>query len=157
MVSPKDGPKKPTQRFWESYSALYGNGSVKKRSLHTGSRIKEKARLERHEQIDFVKWCKAKGLRVAANMNEGRRSKRNGASLQAAGLSAGHPDVQIYAKRKGSGSLFIEMKRTKGSVISDEQREWVAWLNANGYTAHFAYGAEDAKRLTEQYLALPVS
>jgi VRR-NUC domain len=166
-----DRPRKHVgKRFWKAYSALYGEATprddaidivqCKRLAAAEAARIRStvpKCPTERQEQVAYVRWAQAKGIRLAASMNAGKRSRWEGEALRATGMAKGSPDLQIFVKRKGSGSLFLEMKRLRGSVITDEQREWVDWLNANGWTAHFAYGCEDAIRLTQIYLALPIA
>ena len=46
------------------------------------------------------------------------------------------------------------MKRQKGGTLQDEQKEWIQWLDENGYTVAVAKGADSAIRILEKYLTL---
>ena len=48
--------------------------------------------------------------------------------------------------------LYIELKRTKGGVISDAQKEWIEMLNGRGYLAVVAKGATEAIKVISDYL-----
>ena len=48
--------------------------------------------------------------------------------------------------------LLIELKRTKGGVISPVQAEWISTLTAQGYRACVCYGWEAAWDLIVRYL-----
>jgi hypothetical protein len=41
-------------------------------------------------------------------------------------------------------ALWIEMKRRKGGRLSEEQTDWIAYLQCHGYNCIVAHGAEDA-------------
>jgi hypothetical protein len=46
------------------------------------------------------------------------------------------------------------MKRLKGGRLSPDQKDWIQYLEANGYTALVCHGAEDAKLKIEQFLEI---
>jgi len=72
--------------------------------------------------------------------NQKRRNKRMG-------VSAGVPDYMIITKKK---LLFIEMKREKGGVISEEQNMWIDGLNSvKGVFASVARGFDEAKNIVD--------
>ena len=52
------------------------------------------------------------------------------ARLKKEGVSVGVPDLVVLLTHK---ALYIEMKRTKGSTTSKEQKEWIEILNALPY------------------------
>ncbi len=54
------------------------------------------------------------------------------------GVVAGIPDLFIPAWR-----VFIELKREKGGVVSEEQKKIMAYLTRVGYTCIIGYGATD--------------
>ena len=58
------------------------------------------------------------------------------------GVRKGVPDYIIVTQAE---LIFIELKRTKGSVTSPEQKEWIQALNKAGVFAFIAKGFEDAK------------
>lgn len=68
---------------------------------------------------------------------------------KAEGVKKGVPDYIIVTKNK---VLFIELKRLKGSVVSDEQRHWLECLINKETIPAIAYGFEDAKRFIDSVL-----
>ena len=97
---------------------------------------------EHEEQKNFVKWFHQQYPRVLifAVPNAAARDPRAAAWMRAEGLVAGIPDLIVPEWR-----LAIEMKRTKGSVISEEQHWMEAYFKRIGWSHFFAFGAEDAK------------
>ena len=108
---------------------------------------------ESQQQQAVVDYCALKAIPVFHIPNEGRRSTRNGARLKAEGLKPGVPDLCIPVPRGGYHGLFIEMKDVNGRAPSHAQMEWLELLNANGYAAYWAKGADAAIRLIERYLS----
>ena len=106
-------------------------------------------RSEDYEQFMFVTWFKNtfKGVRIYAIPNGGKRSKATAMVLKSTGVSPGVPDLHIPAWR-----LWIEMKRTKGGVVSKEQKDWIAYLNEIGGTAVVCKGFEEAKEVVMGFL-----
>ncbi len=86
--------------------------------------------------------------------NEGKRSKATGAKLKREGLREGVSDIHLPVKRGQYGSLYIELKRRKGSRVSDEQREWINLMWELGNAAYVCYGWEEARERIEEYLKL---
>lgn len=70
-------------------------------------------------------------------------------SRKAEGWRPGVPDYLIVTPKK---TLFIEMKRMKGSKVSDAQNEWLNALNNTGVTAVVCYGANEAIEVIEKYI-----
>lgn len=85
--------------------------------------------------------------------NEGKRSAPTGAKLKRMGLSPGVPDICLPVARGGYSALYIELKRTKGGNLSDNQRAWLDRLNKWGCLAVRCDGWEMAKRVIEGYLS----
>jgi hypothetical protein len=113
---------------------------AKKRSLD-GSNLSEY-----EEQKIFVKWLRDNKIKCASSGNGFALNTQDNvmymAKLKASGLSKGFPDLEVFI---GNGkSLYIEMKRKKGGVVSEEQKKWVDWLNNNGYSAKVCHGADEA-------------
>ena len=100
-------------------------------------------RTEHEEQREFVSWFRQNfaGVRIFAIPNGGGRSKTQGARLKLEGVSPGVPDLQIPAWR-----TWVEMKRTKGSRVDPDQRDWHDYLRSIGDRVIVAHGCEDAKR-----------
>lgn len=87
--------------------------------------------------------------------NEGQRSIATGGRMRAEGLKSGVPDLCLPSAHGKYHGLYIEMKRTKGSKTSQEQKEWLAALKAEGYKTAICKGADAAIKAIETYLALP--
>jgi hypothetical protein len=68
---------------------------------------------------------------------------------KAEGVHKGVPDYIIIVKHK---VLFIELKRTKGSETSIEQRMWVQHLGGKTVEATVAKGFDEAQRFIEDNL-----
>ena len=96
-----------------------------------------------------VYWLRTRKICHAHPPNEGRRTKRVGARLLAAGLAPGLPDLLIFdpppAKPYAVG-VALEMKRANAtkSAVRANQRAWLADLAERGWGALVGYGARDA-------------
>ena len=110
---------------------------------------------EHAEQVTLVKWLSISHptVRIFAIPNGGRRGKLEAMRLQLEGVSPGVPDLMLPTPRGQHHGLFIEMKRTKGGSVSKEQKDWIAYLQAQGYQAIVCRGFEEAKREIECYLS----
>lgn len=86
--------------------------------------------------------------------NEGYRHPATGHRLRAEGLKRGVPDICLPAARGGYHGLYIELKRTRGGVLSAEQLDWLAALSEAGYAATVCRGWEEARRCILNYLDL---
>jgi hypothetical protein len=97
---------------------------------------------EHEEQREVVKWFRQthRGVRIFAIPNGGQRSLATAARLKVEGVSSGVPDLHVPA-----WSLWIEMKRTKGGVLSAEQKDWIAYLEGVKHSCIVGKGADDAK------------
>lgn len=107
---------------------------------------------EYEEQKAFIKYLRDNKIKCASSGNGYALDTKNNvnymAKLKATGLSVGFPDVQVFI---GQGqTIFVEMKRKKGSVVSEKQKEWIDWLNNNGYIALISYGADEAIKFVKE-------
>lgn len=84
--------------------------------------------------------------------NGGSRDYREAHNLRLQGVKRGVPDIFLPAARKGFHGLFIELKRTKGGKVSEDQRAWLDALTRQGYRAVVCYGFEEAQHEIESYL-----
>lgn len=84
--------------------------------------------------------------------NGGSRNPIEAANLKRQGVKAGVPDVFLPVARHGCHGLFIEMKRAKGGVLSQFQKEYIEALMREGYRVAVCHGFEEAKRTIEEYL-----
>lgn len=110
---------------------------------------------EHAEQATLVQWLAIAhpAVRIFAIPNGGRRGKLEAMRLQLEGVSPGVPDLMLPTPRGKHHGLFVEMKRTKGGRTSTEQKDWIAYLQANGYRAIVCHGFEAAKKEIECYLS----
>ena len=71
----------------------------------------------------------------------------------AEGLKPGFPDLVVVFKTK---VLFLEMKRTKGGVMSAYQKRWQEALEGVGGSviARVAYGFDEAKNIIDDVVTL---
>ena len=108
--------------------------------------------LEHDEQKAVVDWCRDyarlrwPGLclpngdfAIYAVPNGGDRNKIVAKRLKDEGVNSGVPDLHVPGLR-----LWIEMKRIKGSVTSDKQKDWHAYLRNIGDTVVVAKGVTEA-------------
>lgn len=100
--------------------------------------VKIKQASEHEEQRNFVRWFRMSypGVRIMAIPNGGARNIATAARLKAEGVVAGVPDLFIPA-----WGLWVEMKRSKGGVASEKQKDWIEYLRDCGYSAIVCPGA----------------
>jgi hypothetical protein len=84
--------------------------------------------------------------------NGANKSPATAAKFKREGLRAGYPDLGLDVARRGYHGLRIEMKRSKGGVVSENQSHWFAFLTDQGYCCKLCRGAEEAIEVLEWYL-----
>ena len=145
--------------LWKKKSVL------KKRSVTGKLRSKDKQRVpgqllptEHEEQVIVVCYAKAKNLLFYAVPNGGMRKMLEGVRLKAEGVQAGVPDLCFPMPMPKSDpnlghwhGLYIEMKRTKGGCLHDNQKYWITELRRQGYRAEVVRGHKDAIDLINDY------
>lgn len=89
--------------------------------------------------------------RMYAIPNGGMRHRVVAAKLKAEGVKAGVPDVCLPVPRGGYHGLYIEMKKPGGKV-SNSQKQWINWLQADGHLAVVCFGFEEAREILLDYL-----
>jgi len=105
---------------------------------------------EAEEQIKFVQYLRLKNLPHFRVPNETfTRSWRQKSMNKALGVSKGVPDLFVIV---GGCLVAIEMKRTKGSVTSPEQKIWNSRLNKVGVPAYIVKGCQEAIAIVELML-----
>ena len=109
---------------------------------------------EHDQQVAVVAWCDLHDIPIFAIPNAARRSHQLAAYMKAEGLRAGVPDLFIPMPSGEYAGLFIEMKDVNGRPPRRSQMEWLERLNANGYAAYWAKGADQAIQLIQQYVSL---
>jgi hypothetical protein len=96
-------------------------------------------RSEHIEQREFVQWVRQNApMLIIAIPNGGKRGKLEAMRLQAEGVTAGVPDLQIPMF-----NLWIEMK-AKGGRLSPVQKEMIDRLRSEGQTVHVCYSTQQA-------------
>ena len=82
------------------------------------------------------------------------------AKMKAEGLRDGVPDICLPYPRYGTMELglFIELKiekrrNQKNGGCSEDQLEWLAYLNEAGYKAVVCYGWQEAVTTIKEYLS----
>ena len=109
---------------------------------------------EEEEQTAVVKYCQLRRWRCFHIPNEGKRTMITGARLKQQGMSSGVPDLCIPIPMGCYHGMYLEMKRRKECYpkVSEEQKEWIAYLNRSGYYAVVAYGFDEAKAFIDMYM-----
>lgn len=114
---------------------------------------------EEEEQTWLFEWAERQknvypGLELMYHIaNEGKRSQTGGRSLVRQGLKKGVPDICLPVARGGYHGMYIEMKRTKGGKLGDDQRQWLSALTQQGYYAVLCKGWEQAKDEIAAYMS----
>ena len=89
--------------------------------------------------------------------NGGLRSKAEAARFKRAGVKAGTPDIHLPAARTGADgkeyhSLYIELKRLKDGRVTQEQRDRIKLLRAQGNACEVCKGWQAARDVIVDYL-----
>lgn len=106
---------------------------------------------EDDECYTFVAWLELKKLKFSHVPNS--TFTKNWAvkmKNKRMGVRPGVPDYIIVTKK---GLLFVEMKRLKGGVVSEFQKDWIASLNAcRGVEAKICRGNQEAIDFVSEFL-----
>jgi len=108
---------------------------------------------ENFEQKQFIQWCRTRPeLQFFYHIpNENTGGKGWGIRNRQLGVKRGVPDLCLPIPSNGFHGLYIEMKAPNG-VLTMDQLHWLDALTGFGYKAVVAFGWQDAKRITEEYL-----
>ena len=115
---------------------------------------------EDQEQEALFQWaefaaCAMPELRLMyAIPNGGYRAPRTAALLKRTGVKPGVPDICLPVPRPPHPSLYIELKRVKGGVVSAYQKCWHYDLKAQGHKVVVAYGWEQAREAIMEYMGV---
>lgn len=113
---------------------------------------------EKNEQELFVRYCDLKGI-VCVHIPNGfplgglRNKFAYINAIKRQGYKSGFPDLIVFAKNNTHNMLFLEFKREKQGRLSEKQKDWIAWLNNNGYFARCVKGNVEAVKVLENYMA----
>ena len=83
--------------------------------------------------------------------NGGARSKTEGARFKREGVRPGFPDLVLLVPRNYYNGLIIELKTPKGRLTID-QKEWLHFLETQGYCTHVCRSVDSAIKVIEEYL-----
>ena len=117
---------------------------------------------EHNEQVAVIDWCFAMtrtwpeldlifAVPNGAMLGGGRVGAIRMNALKAEGLRPGVCDLMLPAPRGEWHGMFIEMK-TKTGTLSENQKEFIAAVEKQGYYTAVCYGAEDAIEQLTFYL-----
>jgi hypothetical protein len=113
---------------------------------------------EHEEQAALIQWARLQSKSIPElNMlfaipNGGYRAKKTAVLLKKEGVVSGVPDLMLACSSSDYHGLFIEMKRTCGGNITDNQIEWKNKLNQQGYLSVICKGFDAAKSEIMRYL-----
>lgn len=105
---------------------------------------------EAEEARTLVAYLRVRGYKFTHIANEtgsGRGARFQGIRNKQQGVSPGFPDYIILVN---DNIIFIELKRTKGGVLSQAQKDWIAALEEAGQTVRVCKGAEEAIKFIEE-------
>lgn len=110
---------------------------------------------ESQEQVALMDWLRLQYPDVALHTiyitNERKQSPRMGALFKRKGLLPGASDLFIAWPNANFHGLFIELK-TKAGIVSPTQKEFLQRMNAKGYLARVARGADEGIEIIKEYL-----
>lgn len=111
---------------------------------------------EHKEQCLLIQWFKIRypslAKRLYAIPNGGLRDVRVARKLKAEGVQPGVADLFLMVANDGYFGLYIEMKKTKGGLQSQAQKEFESLANESGYKYFLAHGFEEARKTLEDYI-----
>jgi len=123
--------------------------------------------LEEEVQKGVVKYLKIKYpfAKYCASLGGIRTSYKQAVKAKATGYVKGFPDLQICVPMErgvseeggaiGGGGvyhgLFLEIKKDKKSYPTKEQKEWIAYLNEQGYCARVTKGLDESIEVIDNY------
>jgi hypothetical protein len=127
---------------------------------------------EHEEQVHVISWCRGRAaitgdrrLELVHGDSSGVRVPIGCAvKMKRAGAVKGWPDIFVAVpcidwtgvEQVEYHGLFIELKRQRGGVVSQEQKAIHELLRDQGYRVEVCSGAEEAIRVISDYLGLEV-
>jgi hypothetical protein len=120
---------------------------------------------EHGHQAAFFCWAAQSGIPELEYMfaipNGGLRNAATAGRLKAEGVKAGVPDIFLPVRMPGEAigwacGLFIEMKVGRNK-LSDEQKDYIAFLTDQGYKCEVCYSWETARDAALRYLGKELS
>ena len=121
--------------------------------------VGERIPTEHEEQSEVIKWWAgyAAQHKIPENLlfaipNGSHKSMASAAKFKREGLRKGTSDLCLAIARKNYHGMYVELKRTKGAYVSDDQEEFGRLVTNEGYNFWVCYGAEHAIRVIKEYL-----
>lgn len=114
--------------------------------------------LEAEEQKTLFEWAaimerQYPELRFMYHVpNGGRRRTKEAMHLKAEGVRAGVPDIVLPTARGCFHGLYIELKRQKSGSLSQDQKDYLDFLQKQGYCAVMCRGWKQAASTILMYL-----
>jgi hypothetical protein len=111
---------------------------------------------EHIEQCKVIAFCDSYPMlrNTFAIPNGGKRTMVTAMKMQAEGLRSGVCDLFIPLPTNTYHGLFIEMKKLKGGVTSENQKDWINRLNKAGYKAVVCKGHMEAINVICEYAGI---
>jgi hypothetical protein len=120
---------------------------------------------EHEEQVELFRWLGEMSLGRYPTFRKsyaipnfsgrlGKATIRHSAALTAEGRKAGMLDVCYPVARGPYHALYIELKRTRGGQLRDDQLDWMIELAEEGHKVVRCKGAEAAKEAFLRYESL---
>ncbi len=115
---------------------------------------------EHEEQVRVCQWWalyaaqhKIPECLLFAIPNGANKSLASAAKFKREGLRAGSPDLFLAIARQTFHGMAIEMKRTKGGVLSQKQSDVLLALSCQRYNTQICKGADEAIAAITRYLS----
>src|SRR5680860_913206 len=107
---------------------------------------------EDQEQAALVQYCDAKHYPRFRIPNETfTKSWKQKNKNKVMGVSPGVPDLGVIVNNR---LIFIELKRSKGGVVSEYQKEWITHLERANVPVRVCRGFYEAKAFIDEIASL---
>ncbi|QDH84498.1 hypothetical protein Axy20_028 [Achromobacter phage vB_AxyS_19-32_Axy20] len=100
-----------------------------------------------YESMACLKW-------MFAVPNGGARDRVTASMMKGEGVKPGVPDVMLPVTNPEYAGLWIELKRVKGGILSDDQKAYAEWLISQRYQWVRANGYTEARQAVLDYLRI---
>ncbi|AMW36181.1 nuclease [Xanthomonas phage XAJ2] len=111
--------------------------------------LEEVKRVASHE-LPELKWLHAIPNGGSRGDDEKTRAIRGG-QMKAEGVRTGVSDISWPVCRGSYSGLYIEMKKVKGGTVSPEQKEFIAFVQSQGFAAGVCHGWQEAVNILKMY------
>lgn len=115
----------------------------------------ERVRLElckEYPELQGPNFRETGALRLFAVPNGGIRHIQEAVRLKAEGVQRGIPDLVLPIPRGNHCGAYLELKAGKGR-LREEQKDWLRFLEAQGYAVEVSWTAQDALQFLRDYLS----